>query len=114
MKLVEFRKDKFLSYSFGAGVLFILMASGLALFNFIKINNLLVLHFDNYKGIDFLGDKYDVFNVLGISILIILINFWLSIKIYFKERFLSYALSFFSSLFALLILIAVFVIISIN
>ena len=114
MTIREFVKDKFLAYPFLASAFFVLAAFIWAWFSFFKINHLLILHFDSYKGIDFLGDKNDVFSITGISLIVILINFLLAKQMYYKERFLSYFLSFGSSIFSLLILIGVFVIISIN
>ncbi len=114
MTLREFKKDRILFYSFipaGSIILISLLVSYLNLF---KINNLLILHFDSYTGIDFLGNKVDVYNVLAIAGLIVLLNSWLAIKVYFKERFLSYTLGVISLIFSVLILITIFVIISIN
>ncbi len=114
MKLLDFKKEKFLAYSFGSSMLIVLLAWLWAFINFYKTGNLLVMHFDSYKGTDFLGNKSDLYSILGISATIILLNFWLSMRVYFKERFLSYLLSAFSVVLSILILIAVFVIISIN
>lgn len=114
MTIRDFKKDKFLFYPFLIGFGLILIALILASLGLIKTNNLLIMHYDSYKGIDFLGEKRDVFSVIGLSAVIILLNFWLAVKVYFKERFLAYSLSFASQIFSLLILIGVFVIISIN
>ncbi len=114
MKLSEFKKDKFLAYSFLSSIAVIVIAGLFGFLSLLKTNNLLIMHFDGYKGIDFLGDKNDLYSIIGTSALIVFLNLWLSLKFYFKERFLSYMMSFFSVVFSLLILITVFVIISIN
>ncbi len=114
MKISEFKKDKFLFYPFLASFGLILIGLIVALLGLLKISNLLIMHYDGYKGIDFLGDKKDVFNVIGLSAIMVILNFWLAKKLYFKERFLAYLLSFSTPLFSLLILIGVFAIISIN
>jgi len=114
MKLSDLKKDRVLAYSFGASFLALLLSWILAYVNFFKTGNLLIMHFDSYKGTDFLGDKSYLYNVLGAAAVILFLNFWLAGRVYFKERFLSYMLSVFSLILSLLILIAVFVIISIN
>ncbi|MCL5017442.1 MAG: hypothetical protein M1155_02160 [Patescibacteria group bacterium] len=114
MRLSELKKDNFLMYPFLVGIAAAFIALISAWFGLSKITNLLILHFNSYKGIDYLGDKNDVFNITVFPFAVIIINFLLAKKLYYKERFLAYFLSFSSALFSLLILIGVFVIISIN
>lgn len=114
MTIKEFKQDKILFYPFLASIGLILIALIRAVIGLVKVNNLLILHFDSYKGIDFLGNKSDVFSIIGLAFVIIIINFILAKKIYYKERFLAYLLSIASPIFSLLILIGVFVIISVN
>ena len=105
-------KDLFYPFLISGGLILIALIS--AILNFYKINNLLIMHFDGYKGMDFLGDKGDVFSLIGISAVMIILNAWLANRVYFRERFLAYLLSFSSLLLSVLILIGVFAIISIN
>ncbi|MBU4347963.1 hypothetical protein KJ671_00455 [Patescibacteria group bacterium] len=114
MNIFKFKKDKFLFYPLLASFILFLASLLLAFLGLLDTNNLLILHFDGYKGIDFLGEKKDIFNVVFLSLGMIFLNFFLAKKIYFKERFLSYLLAFMTPLFSLLIFICVFVIISIN
>lgn len=114
MKFNEFKNTKFLFYPFLASGGLILASLILAAVNFYKTSNLLIMHYDGYKGIDFLGDKNDVFSLIGIAAVMIILNVWLANRVYFKERFLSYLLSFSSLALSVLILIGVFAIISIN
>lgn len=114
MKFIELKKIKPLFYPFLISGGLILVALILAIFNLYNINNLLIMHYDGYKGIDFLGEKSDVFSLIGITIVMIILNIWLANRVYFRERFLSYFLSFSSLLLSVLILIGVFAIISIN
>ncbi len=114
MKLSEFKNIKPLFYPFLISGGLILIALILAVLNLYKINNLLIMHYDGYKGIDFLGDKRDVYSLIGISTVMIILNAWLANRVYFRERFLSYLLSFSSFVLSVLILIGVFAIISIN
>lgn len=114
MKISEFKNIKLLFYPFITSSGLILVALILAVSNLYKINNLLIMHFDGYRGIDFLGEKSDVFSLIGISISMIILNAWLANRFYFRERFLAYLLSFSSLVLSVLILIGVFAIISIN
>lgn len=114
MTIKEFKNIKPLFYPFLASGVLILTALFFAILNLYKVNNLLVMHYDGYKGIDFLGDKSDVYSLIAISAVMIILNAWLANRVYFRERFLSYLLSFSSLVLAVLILIGVFAIISIN
>lgn len=110
----EFKNTKLLFYPFLISGGLILIALIAAVLNFYKISNLLIMHYDGYKGIDFLGEKNDVFSLIGISAVIIILNIWLANRVYFRERFLAYLFSFSSLVISLLILIGVFAIISVN
>ncbi|MEK7462980.1 MAG: hypothetical protein AAB621_01265 [Patescibacteria group bacterium] len=114
MTIKEFKNIKPLFYPFLISGGLILIALISAILNFYKINNLLIMHYDGYNGIDFLGDKSDVFSLIGILAVMIILNVWLANRVYFRERFLSYLLSFSSLALSVLILIGVFAIISIN
>ena len=82
--------------------------------SFAENTDLLVIHFDNYNGIDFLGTRINVFGFLMVGLAINIINFSLAAAFYYRERFLSRLLIYFSAFFSLLILISTAVIISIN
>lgn len=76
--------------------------------------NLLVIHFDAYRGADFFGTASDVLDILISAVIVLLVNLVLANELYLRERFLSYAIATSTPVFMLLILIAVRVIISIN
>ena len=109
-----FPKDIFLYLGYFVSLLLILIGFAVSYNSLTEESQLLVVHFDAFRGIDFLGDKFDVFNVLWIGLLVTLVNFFLSAALYYRERFLSYLIEYFNIFFALLILIAVAVIISVN
>lgn len=109
-----FPKDPFLYLGYFASLSLLLIGFAISYTPLAEESQLLVIHFDAFRGIDFLGDKFDVFNVLWISLLVTLVNFFLSAILYYRERFLSYLIEYFNVFFALLILIAVAVIISVN
>jgi len=81
---------------------------------FINVGQLLVIYFDFYKGIDFLGTKGGVFAIAGTAAVVSLLNCLLAGFFYSRQRFLSYLLVFFTTLFLILILIAIGVIIAVN
>lgn len=114
MRLSEFKNIKPLFYPFLISGGLILITLVLAISKLYKVNNLLIMHYDGYKGIDFLGDKNDVYSLIGVSAVMIILNAWLANRVYFRERFLSYLLAFSSFVLSVLILIGVFAIISIN
>ena len=114
MKLPIVLKDKYTLILFALSFVILAFAFSIAYVNLSDANSLMVVHFDSYRGVDFFGAKSDVYNILTISLIIWLINLFLTNKFYFRERFLSYALATGTILFMVLILIAVNVIISVN
>lgn len=74
----------------------------------------LTIHFKPSSGVDFSGTRGDVFGVLFSAFAIITINIFLADFLYNRKRFLSYIFSFANLWFAILILVTIGVIISIN
>lgn len=112
MRLIA--KDKYLRVVFGISFTILIF---IFLFTLLKLGNIafpLIIHFDAYKGIDFLGGKMEVFGILISTFSILLINAFLANFLYNRERFLSYILGFAGLGLMILILIAMSVIISIN
>jgi len=95
---------------------FVLLFFSLILFS-IKSGGLsspLVLHFDDFRGIDLFGEKADVLWIWLIGFLALLINSALSRILFYRERFLSYLFMGSNVLISLLILIFIAVVIRIN
>lgn len=107
-------KDKFTVAVFAASLVVLAVAFWFAYGNLADADSLLVIHFDSYKGIDFFGDRKDVFDILLTSGIIWLVNLVLANEFYFRERVLSYFIASATLLFTVLILIGVNVIISVN
>jgi len=107
-------RDKYTGLSFLIAGLFLLIAFSIVYVNILDNSNLLVIHFDSYRGADFFGDRRDVADILVTAAIIWLINFGLANELYFRERILAYGLAAATPIFMLLILVAVNVIISIN
>jgi len=79
-----------------------------------EISTPLIIHFDAYKGIDFLGNRFDVLGILAVATTMFLVNLFLARFVFDRQRFLSYTLAYITLAIAILILIAVSVIIAIN
>jgi uncharacterized membrane protein len=74
----------------------------------------IIIHFNEYNGIDFLGSRWDVFGILLSALVMILINLFLANFLYNRERFLSYIFVFGCLLISILILVVISVIINVN
>ncbi|MEK7481880.1 MAG: hypothetical protein AAB464_00560 [Patescibacteria group bacterium] len=107
-------KDKYLRAVFGISFTILIFIFLLTLLKLKNIAFPLIIHFDAYKGIDFLGGKMEVFGILISAFSMLLINALLANFLYNRERFLSYILGFAGLGLMILILIAASVIISIN
>ena len=77
-------------------------------------SELLVVHFEGGRGIDFFGSKQDVLSIIGIGTAAAFINTVLAMVLCRKDAFLSYLLAFGTLFISLLILLTVAVIISVN
>jgi len=104
----------FIKLSFAGGLILFLIAWSVAYINLADVNELLVIHFDYFKGANFFGTKQTVFAVLAVGLLILLVNFFLSRVFYFRERSLAYVFAGVSFFAALLILAQIIVIMNTN
>ena len=107
-------KNKNFVIIFGLGLGFLILTAGVAYLRLAEIRTPLIIHFDAFKGIDFLGDRFDVFNILIVALAIVLINLFLAEFIFDRQRFLSFAFAFIGLAISILILIAISVIIAVN
>ncbi|MEK7089745.1 MAG: hypothetical protein AAB920_02925 [Patescibacteria group bacterium] len=83
----------------------------------LKLNNLsypVILHFDAFRGVDFIGDMTDFRGIWASGLFITIINAWLGETLFQRERFLSYLFLSANVLIALLILIITGVVIGAN
>ena len=107
-------KDKLIQLSVLLSAILLIIGFSTAFVRLADAQHLLIIHFDSYQGIDFLGAKSDVFKILLVGIALSLINIILSEIFYQRERFFSYLLIFSNVLVSLLILLTIFVIVSVN
>ena len=64
----------------------------LNLFRIEKTNDLIPLHYNIYFGIDYVGEWYKLFTIPMVGLIIIAINFFLALLIYFENKFIAYIL----------------------
>src|SRR3989338_6933738 len=107
-------QDKYLRVVFGLGIILILAATIIIIAKMGRLNSPFIIHFDSYRGIDLLGGLKEILLIPILAFIILLINFGLANFLYSRERFLSHIFAFVSLWLAILILIVVSVIISVN
>ena len=106
--------DRYILIPAIAVVLLLVVAFLLAYFSFGGAGNILVVHFDAFRGIDFLGDKTDVYGIIGIGAVLALVNFTLVRVLYSRDKFLARFIVFASVFISILIFVTVVAIISVN
>ena len=101
--------------------IFLILSGAILLFSLIliylnigRLSQPIILHFDNFKGVDAFGDKIDVWGLWLVGLAMILINLALGELFFYKERVLSYLLVGINILFSILLLVIVAVIINVN
>lgn len=107
-------KNKNFAIIFGLSLGILILTALVVYLRLAEIASPLIVHFDVYKGIDFLGNRLDIFNILIVALVVLLINFILAVFIFDRQRFLSFVFAYVSLAISTLILIAISVIISIN
>lgn len=107
-------KDKYLRIVAALSFFILLLAAIIFYLALGSTTTPLIIHFDAYKGIDFLGSRLDIFGILLSALAMILINLFLSNFLYNRERFLSYIFAFVGLLISILILIIISVIVNVN
>ena len=89
------------------------LSFGLAYFN-LRADRPLIIHFTAEQGIDFFGTSADVFKIIIISFSVVLINLFVGVILFEKERVLPYFLGVASLVFSFLILLALTTVILVN
>ena len=115
MTFSGFLKNRYLTGVFGFALAVLMLASILALYFLGPLKPPLIIHYDTYRGIiDFKGSIWDVYGILAAAFFMEFINFLLAGFLYYRERFLSYVITYFTLLLSILILIGVSVMVSVN
>jgi hypothetical protein len=104
-------------------VLLILMGLTAALFlaslvlSLLRLGDLsypVILHFDAFNGVNFVGNMTDFWSIWFSGLVIVVLNTWLAGTLFRRERFLSYLFVSVNVLIALLVLIITGVVVSAN
>ncbi len=111
--LPDFIKDRYVASFFLLAGLVWVVSFSLVYTNILDASNVLVIHFDSFKGADFFGEKSDVFDIIVTAAIVLVINLALTHVFYSRERFLSYVIAGATLGYMVLILLAVNAIISI-
>jgi len=107
-------KSYWISISFGLAALFLVISFAKLYLAFADASHLLIIHFDPFRGIDFLGDKSDAFGIAWTGVSILLTNLLLAWGFFDRLSILSKFLAVATAALSALILLAVSVIIRIN
>ncbi len=86
----------------------------LLIFNFFPANQYIVLGYNIYFGISAFGRWYQVLIMPTLGLVVILINLYLSLFLYLREKIISYFLAFTSSIVNIIFFLAALIIIYVN
>lgn len=114
MFLPNIIKDKYLRVVLAVTFALHTIISVIALVKFLPRRESIVLHFDAYRGIDFVGGRIDLVGILLSGYVMLALNFLLADFLYSRDRFFSYVLSFASLLLAMLFAVAIMIVYSVN
>lgn len=81
---------------------------------FLPRGEAIVLHFDSYRGIDFVGSRIDLIGIILSGLVMLSLNFLLADFLYTRDRFFAYVLSFASLLLSILFTIMLAIVYSVN
>ncbi|PIR07246.1 hypothetical protein COY65_01285 [Candidatus Jorgensenbacteria bacterium CG_4_10_14_0_8_um_filter_39_13] len=95
-------------------LILLIFIAGLIYFNSPRLNPPLVIHFDSYKGVDFLGEVTTIWGIWLAIFVFNILNMFLTEFFLYRERFLSYFSTAVSAILNLLLLVVIGTIISLN
>ncbi|MCL4399674.1 hypothetical protein M1506_00140 [Patescibacteria group bacterium] len=98
----------------GLSILFLIITAGLVIPKIGSLTYPSIIHFDKWNGVNFLGDGGDFLGMLLIGLAFIVMNVFLSFKLYHKERFVSYLFLSANIIISIIILIFASVVIGNN
>lgn len=114
MPIPNIIKDNYLrvvlSVTFGLFAIIVIVV----LVKFLPRSEAIVLHFDSYRGIDFVGSRIDLIGIMLSGLIMLSLNFLLADFLYARDRFFAYVLSFASLLLSILFTIMLAIVYSVN
>ena len=84
------------------------------IFIFRNMNDLIPLHYTIYFGIDLIGEKVKIFILPQVGLFIIIVNNFLSLLLYHKEKLVSYFLTYSALLCNFFLLLAGYLIVALS
>ena len=83
-------------------------------FNLNKVSDELIIRFNNTDGVKTFGTKIDVLGILAISAVMLVLNFFLSENLFYRDRALTLILLVSNIFISVLSLIVISLVVSIN
>lgn len=107
-------KEKVLLVFIALSLALMIFSLGLIFFNIDKLSSPVILHFDEFKGIDLFGEGRDLWGIWLAGFVAIAFNIFLGHALFYRERALTYLLVGSGLLISILILVVLGTIISVN
>jgi len=111
---MNFWKEKSLRMIFMLGGGIILVSFIFIAFRVGRLTTPVILHFDNFNGIDLFGDRSNVWGVWFLGFIIAFMNAGFAEFFYYRSRILSYVFLTTNFFVSILLLVAVSVIVAVN
>ncbi len=107
-------KDKYLRVILAATFTLFAIIAIVVLVKFVPRSDSIVLHFDSYRGIDYVGGRFDLIGIMLSGLVMLSLNFLLADFLYARDRFFAYVLSFASLLLSILFTVMLTIVYSVN
>lgn len=110
----KYLEHRVLALSFFIDFLFVVFAF---LWGYVRLKDAsgpIILHYDNYVGIDFIGGMSQLMWVAALSAVIVITNFFIAAELEARNKFLSRVVASITAVMAVLIFIGFAAIISVN
>ena len=114
MRIPVVLKNKTFCLVWALGFLLLIIAFFVAYLNLFSLEIPLVIHFDAYRGIDFLGNLNSIFYTLIFALLINILNIIIAEALFNRERVLSYLILFATLFLDFTVLVAISSIVAFN
>lgn len=108
------KRSKAVSIAFGASALLVVGGWFRAYFALRATTQPLIIHFNNYEGINQIGGMGDLLNTAIFGLVVVLVNFVLALALEERDRFLGKLTAAATVVFAILLFIGFSVIVSVN
>ena len=108
------KRSKAVSIAFGASALLVMGGWLRAYFALRATTQPLIIHFNNYEGINQIGGMGDLLNTAIFGLVVVLVNFGIALALEERDRFLGKLIAAATAVFAILLFIGFSVIVSVN